>query len=466
MEIRNGRTFVLLVGICMLSGELVNSYRQISPVNSLEKNALQRFNNHETSHRNVGSLSQCGNKAVYHGHRSRRSTKAFVWENDVVTWGFEKFSRKLERILQWKIFRKALRTWSRYSNLRFKYTRKRPDIRILFARYEHGDGDYNAFDGQGRTIGHAFRPKNGGTHFDDDELWSVSTILSTGEIHLPTAALHEIGHAIGLEHVSDYSSVMSAYFTTPKAKPSALDIAQLRDLYSRRKPRPPATNYSKKTMVPYLPPSKKELNEALDNCNGIRDIIMLQNGNKRRMLQIFAGNITFRVSSTGRELAFPKWTSRVFHGVPGDVDAASYYQKTQAQYFFKGDQVWKLKRRQIEFGYPKTVKLHTLFEKPRASVVVKTWHSSGLFIFGNRTFWEWSPWRDNITATLPRPISRHWRGLPDNIDSAVQWKDQYVYFFKGSKYYKVHPSRRMVLYGYPKSMPPPWLTTFCNSSHL
>lgn len=54
------------------------------------------------------------------------------------------------------------------------------------------------------------------------------------------------------------------------------------------------------------------------------------------MLHIFAGNITFRVSSNGRELAFPKWTSRVFHGVPGDVDAASYYQKTQAQYFFKG----------------------------------------------------------------------------------------------------------------------------------
>lgn len=46
----------------------------------------------------------------------------------------------------------------------------------------------------------------------------------------------------------------------------------------RRKPRPPATNYSKKTMAPYLPPSRKELNEALDNCNGIRDIIMLQNG--------------------------------------------------------------------------------------------------------------------------------------------------------------------------------------------
>lgn len=51
-------------------------------------------------------------------------------------------------------------------------------------------------------------------------------------------------------------------------------------------------------------------------------------------------------------------------------------------FLFTGDQVWKLKRRQIEPGYPKTVKLHTLFEKPRASVVVKTWHSSGLFIFG------------------------------------------------------------------------------------
>lgn len=49
---------------------------------------------------------------------------------------------------------------------------------------------------------------------------------------------------------------------------------------------------------------------------------------------------------------------------------------------FTGDQVWKLIKRQIEPGYPKTVKLHTLFEKPRASVVVTTWHSSSIFIFG------------------------------------------------------------------------------------
>lgn len=46
----------------------------------------------------------------------------------------------------------------------------------------------------------------------------------------------------------------------------------------RRKPKPPATNFSKITMVPYLPPTRKELNEALENCNGIRDVTMLQNG--------------------------------------------------------------------------------------------------------------------------------------------------------------------------------------------
>lgn len=54
------------------------------------------------------------------------------------------------------------------------------------------------------------------------------------------------------------------------------------------------------------------------------------------MLHIFAGNITFRVSSVGREIAIPKWTSKLFHGVPGDVGAVSYYQKNQAHYFFKG----------------------------------------------------------------------------------------------------------------------------------
>jgi len=31
----------------------------------------------------------------------------------------------------------------------------------------------------------------------------------------------------------------------------------------------------------------------------------------------------------------------------------------------------------------------------------------------------------------PKPISRGWKGLPDHIDSAVNWQDGEASFFKG-----------------------------------
>nr|XP_022315336.1 matrix metalloproteinase-19-like [Crassostrea virginica] len=408
------------------------------------------------------SVRRCGNEKIYRAdRRSRRNVN--VWEKNKLTWGFEKFSRKFKRIIQWRIFQKVLRIWSRHSKLRFKYSRKNPDIRILFARYDHGDGYYNAFDGQGKVIGHAFRPSDGGTHFDDDEFWSLSSNLTNGQIHLPSVALHETGHALGLDHVNDFMSVMSAYYSKVKMTPSPVDIGQLNDLYGKSKKVEVSTGNSKPGLPGSIPPTKEGLGQALDGCRGISDLIILQNRKKRQILHIFAGNITFRVSSHGNELATPAWTPRLYPALPGNIEAASFYKKTQAQYFFKGDKVWKYNNRKLVSGYPKTVQMHKLLEEPRASLTLTTWHSSRILIFGNRTFWEWSPWRDDTTNSSPRLISQHWMGLPDNLDSAVQWEDQYVYFFKGSKYYKVHPSRRMVLPGYPAPMPPPWLRTFCQS---
>ena len=85
----------------------------------------------------------------------------------------------------------------------------------------------------GKVIGHAFRPSDGGTHFDDDELWSLSSNLTSGQIHLPSVALHETGHALGLDHVNDFMSVMSAYYSKVKMTPSPVDIGQLNDLYGK-----------------------------------------------------------------------------------------------------------------------------------------------------------------------------------------------------------------------------------------
>lgn len=67
---------------------------------------------------------------------------------------YEQFFRQIsftfiDKTFYRKTFQKALRIWSKHSSLRFRYSRENPDIQILFARLDHGDGAYNAFDGQG-----------------------------------------------------------------------------------------------------------------------------------------------------------------------------------------------------------------------------------------------------------------------------------------------------------------------------
>ena len=48
-----------------------------------------------------------------------------------------------------------------------------PDIEILFASYDHNDGD--PFDGPGSVLAHAYFPRVGDTHFDESETWTINT---------------------------------------------------------------------------------------------------------------------------------------------------------------------------------------------------------------------------------------------------------------------------------------------------
>ncbi|XP_074370918.1 metalloendoproteinase 2-MMP-like [Apium graveolens] len=50
------------------------------------------------------------------------------------------------------------------------------DIKIGFARGNHGDGDQNSFDGRGRTLAHAFPPTDGRLHIDADESFSIGAV--------------------------------------------------------------------------------------------------------------------------------------------------------------------------------------------------------------------------------------------------------------------------------------------------
>lgn len=190
------------------------------------------------------------------GVREFAAGRICKWPIQDLTYSIVGYLSEFSREEYEAIVRNAFDAWEKVCGLRAEFT-KSTDANIIVGALR---GPRNNFDGPGGVLAWCELPCSKSVRqvklmMDIDENWSASK--TQGSILVGNVLKHEIGHALGLDHIQSGKALMNATYDPQVTDPLALDVKEAVLRMGKARPRtqpvpPPADPSGKKRVEIFI----------------------------------------------------------------------------------------------------------------------------------------------------------------------------------------------------------------------
>ncbi|XP_072241477.1 matrix metalloproteinase-15 [Leuresthes tenuis] len=427
--------------------------------------------------------------AMFRASRKKRyALTGKQWDKDHITYSImnQRMPSSLGEERTHDAIRRAFEMWRRVTPLTFKELpaesnvngsqAELSDILMLFASGFHGD--MSLFDGEGGSLAHAYYPGpgiGGDTHFDADEPWTLDNENPEG-IDLFLVAVHELGHALGLEHSDNPSATMAPFYQWIHIQNFTLhddDIRGIQYIYgpplitdaSPTSPlapddapnddppaSPPAPEGEPTSSSPTDPPADLPTEGSLDppgepSPTSPPSLPTSTPTDSQPEPEPVTPPVRKDTPPPPRPPKLPD--NQPPNICDGDFDTVTMLRGEM--FVFKSRWFWRVRRNRVLDNYPMPISVFWIGLPSDIDAAYER-HDGKFVFFKDDRYWVFR--EADVLPGYPQPLYEYGRGLPTHkIDTAIWWEPNgYSYFFTGDRYWSYNEKTRTADSNFPQSI--------------